>query len=328
MNASPWEFRLQRFTSDDWPAKARLESWRELLSRKLMHAAVTEMGDAPFRVKAAMRELPGVRFGWGSFSPTLHERTREIVARDNDDFFFIVNLEGRFVTTQSRREVSLEPGEATLLACAEIGTYVRPDTGKFMCLRVPCVALTGLVPDAYDRVARVVPRNVEALELLTNYSSALNMRQALATPELRKLAVTHLYDLMALSLGASRDGTEEASVRGLGAARFRAIKTYIAGNLSRQTLSVADVAQQHRLSPRQVQRLFEAAGTTFSEYVQRERLSLVYLALTDPSSAAKGIGDIVLDCGFGDLSHFNRAFRRRYGASPSEVRQYEIDRRG
>jgi AraC-like DNA-binding protein len=27
-----------------------------------------------------------------------------------------------------------------------------------------------------------------------------------------------------------------------------------------------------------------------------------------------------MEAGFGDLSYFNRAFRRRYGASPSDVR--------
>jgi AraC-like DNA-binding protein len=28
----------------------------------------------------------------------------------------------------------------------------------------------------------------------------------------------------------------------------------------------------------------------------------------------------VLAAGFGDLSHFHRSFRRRYGATPSDVR--------
>src|SRR5262249_40079153 len=31
-------------------------------------------------------------------------------------------------------------------------------------------------------------------------------------------------------------------------------------------------------------------------------------------------GALVLEAGFGDLSYFNRAFRRRFGASPSDVR--------
>lgn len=33
--------------------------------------------------------------------------------------------------------------------------------------------------------------------------------------------------------------------------------------------------------------------------------------------------DIALDCGFGDVSNFNRAFRSGFGASPSEYRRQQ-----
>jgi AraC-like DNA-binding protein len=326
MDATAYGYRLQRFCTEEWPAPVRLEAWREILSRKLMHSDVGELKESPFRAEAYMRALPGIKFGWGTLSPSRHERTREIVAQDNDDFFFVLNLEGGFVTRQCRREVTLGPGESALLSCAELGSYIRVDTGRILCLRLPSVALTQLVPDACDRVARPVPSGTESIKLLTNYAYALNNSQALEKPDLRKLAVTHLYDLLALSLGSAGD-LAEASERTLATARFTAIKSCIASNLSDPSLSIGDLAHRHHLSPRQVQRLFERSGMTFSEYVQRERLSRVYLALTDPTTGSRSIGDIVLDCGFGDISHFNRAFRRRYGASPSEVRQFELTRK-
>jgi AraC-like DNA-binding protein len=327
MDATAYVYRLQRFCTEEWPAPVRLEAWREILSRKLMHSDVGELKESPFRAEAYMRSLPGIKFGWGTLSPSRHERTREIVAQDNDDFFFVLNLEGGFITRQCRREVTLAPGESALLSCAELGSYIRVDTGRILCLRLPAIALTRLVPDACDRIARPVPTGTESIKLLTNYAYALNNGQALETPDLRKLAVTHLYDLLALSLGSTGELADEASERSLATARFAAIKSYVASNLGNPGLSIGDVAHRHHLSPRQVQRLFERSGMTFSEYVQRERLSRVYLGLTDPAAASKSIGDIVLDCGFGDISHFNRAFRRRYGASPSEIRQFELSRR-
>jgi AraC-like DNA-binding protein len=42
--------------------------------------------------------------------------------------------------------------------------------------------------------------------------------------------------------------------------------------------------------------------------------------LGDPSFAERTISAIAYESGFGDLSHFNRAFRRRYGESPTDVR--------
>ena len=42
--------------------------------------------------------------------------------------------------------------------------------------------------------------------------------------------------------------------------------------------------------------------------------------LSDPRLAERTISAIAYDAGFGDLSHFNRAFHRRYGETPSDVR--------
>ena len=42
--------------------------------------------------------------------------------------------------------------------------------------------------------------------------------------------------------------------------------------------------------------------------------------LIDPRYAGEKISSIVYDCGFGDISYFNRIFRRHYGATPSDVR--------
>jgi AraC-like DNA-binding protein len=42
--------------------------------------------------------------------------------------------------------------------------------------------------------------------------------------------------------------------------------------------------------------------------------------LSDPRIADLTISAIAFGVGFGDLSYFNRTFRRRFGASPSDVR--------
>jgi AraC-like DNA-binding protein len=43
--------------------------------------------------------------------------------------------------------------------------------------------------------------------------------------------------------------------------------------------------------------------------------------LVSPRFAYLRISDIALEVGFADLSWFNRQFRRRFGASPSDIRQ-------
>jgi len=42
--------------------------------------------------------------------------------------------------------------------------------------------------------------------------------------------------------------------------------------------------------------------------------------LTDPRWAERSIASIAFDAGFGDLSYFNKMFKRLYDATPSDVR--------
>ncbi|HEY7428129.1 MAG TPA: helix-turn-helix transcriptional regulator [Gemmataceae bacterium] len=108
--------------------------------------------------------------------------------------------------------------------------------------------------------------------------------------------------------------------RGLRAARLCAIKADIASHLGEHELTVTAVAVHQRVSPRYVQMLFKAEGTTFSRFVLCQRLACAHRMLTDPRYAAWTITAIALEAGFGDLSTFNHAFRRAYGASPSDLR--------
>ena len=59
---------------------------------------------------------------------------------------------------------------------------------------------------------------------------------------------------------------------------------------------------------------------TFSEYVLDQRLALAYRLLSDPRCAGEKIASVAFAAGFGDVSYFYRAFRRRFELLPSDVR--------
>ncbi|WP_276519543.1 AraC family transcriptional regulator [Bradyrhizobium elkanii] len=42
--------------------------------------------------------------------------------------------------------------------------------------------------------------------------------------------------------------------------------------------------------------------------------------MADPRQSGSTIGSIAFEVGFGDLSYFNRTFRRQYGVTPSDIR--------
>ena len=62
-------------------------------------------------------------------------------------------------------------------------------------------------------------------------------------------------------------------------------------------------------------------GTTFTDFVLCGRLARAHRMLVDPRYADHSISAVAYEAGFSDLSYFNRTFRRRYGATPSGIRQ-------
>ena len=167
----------------------------------------------------------------------------------------------------------------------------------------------------------LVPHSTEALKLLVTYANAIAEALPLSTPELQRLAVSHTHDLVAAIVRATRDGRAVAEGRGIAAARLRAVMADISEHLGDGDLSVAEIAIRHRVTPRYIHKLFENEGLTFSSFVLGQRLSRAHRILSDPHLADRNISSVAFDVGFGDLSYFDRAFRRRYAATPTEIRQ-------
>ena len=167
--------------------------------------------------------------------------------------------------------------------------------------------------------ARRLPQT-KGFRLLTSYAAALD-GQALTSPALQQAVATHFADLVLLAIDDRCEAAEVARGRGLAAARLHVIKSDIAASLSDERLSIAHIARAHRFTPRYIQMLFATAGTTFSEYLIEQRLARAYRMLTDARFRDRTVSAIAFDVGLANLSYFNRRFRRRYGATPSDVRE-------
>jgi AraC-like DNA-binding protein len=188
-------------------------------------------------------------------------------------------------------------------------------------MRIPRSVLSPLVVDIDNLVMRPIPRRAEALQLLASYAAPLLKEDALTAPDLRRLAVVHVHDLVAVALGATRDAADTAQKRGVCAARLRAAKVHVAENCNNPLLSIGTVARHIGVTPRYLQKLFERDGGTFSAFLLAQRLTRAHRALTSPKFDSYQVSAIAYDVGFSDLSYFNRCFRQRYGVTPRDIRE-------
>jgi AraC-like DNA-binding protein len=238
-----------------------------------------------------------------------------------DEVFLGVNIAGMAVARQGGQELTPQAGDAVLFSSPEAGfTSSRPRSSEFLGLRLPHRILAPLVPDLDRDSMRLIRGQTHSLRLLVDYLCLLGSRQVPRSAELDHTISTHILDLIALSVGARQDAAAEAQGRGVRAARLYAIKADVASHFSESDLSVAAVAARHSVTPRYIHKLFETEGATFSEYVLACRLDFAHRLLTTPRLVGRPITSVAFDAGFSDLSHFNRMFRRRYNATPTEVR--------
>ena len=238
----------------------------------------------------------------------------------DDDLWLNITLAGQRAVWHCGREVVFGDGEALLSTGSQVSRNAFSDT-RFISFRVPFKPIAALVPDVEDHLCRPIRRDVEALRLLAGYGAALmEDTQTCSSPDMQRLVTAHVYDLIALALGAGREAAQLAAARGGQAARLRAIKADIEDNLERADLSPATLAARHRVPLRYLQRLFEAEGVTCTEYVLKRRLARAHQLLREPQSFGQRISAVAFAAGFSHLSRFNRAFRLRFGQTPSDVR--------
>jgi AraC-like DNA-binding protein len=308
-----------RFSTDDFPEHKRIDAYREIYSRTIVKHDVEPIGDQPFRFKAELCSLPGLGLALSFYSPCHRWHTAEHI--DSDDLLFGIALSGGCVLQQRGREAMIgQRGEAVLASAAHPVDVVIGTTSRHISLRLPRAILEARVPDLDAFNARRIPSNTEGLSLLTGYVGALRLSE-LTNPAYRDLVVSHVYDLVALLLGAKADARHLAQQGGARAARLGAILREIERRSGDPGLSAVTIALLLGITPRYVHLLLEESGKSFTHHVLERRLDKATALLRDPRWLDRKIADIATEAGFADLSYFNRAFRRRFGATPSDIRQ-------
>jgi AraC-like DNA-binding protein len=271
------------------------------------------------RVEITKTVLAGVKVVSGTLGGVL-QIGEASDARVHDELVLGVNLIGKCEVRQLGRELALDEGEAVLFSRIENRfTMRRPSAVSFLGLRVSHKALAPLGVNLDDGRMRAIPPNTGCLRLLTTYLRFISSWEATGASELPATMAAHVADLVALIAGADL-GAPAAGICGVRAARLQALKSDIMRNLGDCGLTITAVAARQGVTPRYVHKLFESEGGTFSEYVLDHRLREAHRLLTNPRLKDRSIASVAFDSGFADLSYFNRTFRRRFSATPTDVR--------
>ncbi|MGJ5175243.1 AraC family transcriptional regulator [Bradyrhizobium oligotrophicum] len=312
--------RIIEFSTDHIPEPERAAFWREHYGQVMLRVDFEPASDVALKARNRALTLPGLQLLDAWATPARISRSGRYLADGADNVILAINRRGTAFVEHARQTCELREGEAVIMSGADPCAFHRASNGHSLTLLVPRVMIEAADVSIEDAVMRPIPADRGALQLLDHYASWLMTGSGEVDARLLNLSVRHVQDLLALSLGPAADMAETMRARGLRAARLKLAKSFLIANSRRRDLSVMTVAARLNVTPRYVQRLFEIDGTTFSAFLSGVRLANAHRMLCDPAHGQLAIASIAYDTGFGDLSHFNRSFRRQYGLTPREVR--------
>jgi AraC-like DNA-binding protein len=272
---------------------------------------------------ATLPLAPDVSVSQASYSSITGARTRGLLQDGKHNYFVTVHTDDYEFSVEGRPPVKVAAGDLTIVSMGVLLEFHLPDT-RVDVLHLAHEKLAPLVPGIDLEPYHLFPADAPGADLLVGYANLLRSVQP-GTPKAAELAAKHLCELTALVLDGRSD--RERSGPSIRAARLELVKKDILKRLNEPGLGGEDVARRQGISTRYLHKLFETEGESFSEYVRDRRVELAYRMLQSPSGERR-ISAIAFDCGFGDISNFNRAFRRRYGVTPSELQAQSLKRRG
>lgn len=314
------------FTSDELPDhfddRERFAQWHEIFESLTCCSDYFRSEERPFQAHfrwAGFGDAYVTRFG-GTFNRIA--RTASAIARGPDDDFCILLNSGAapFATVQRGQEVLVLPGAAHLATNGEAAEILAAAQCEINTVTVSQDRLRALVPDITDLLARPLDPGQPSVRHLGRYVESIVGLDIAGDRALEEHIGTTLLDLLALGLGAGRDTAAIARMRGVRAARLREVFSAIGAGFTDPAFTPGVLAARLGLSPRYIQDLLHEAGTSFTERVLDLRLRKAQQMLTSVARQRLKVSEIALACGFSDVSYFNQAFRRRFGASPTQLR--------
>lgn len=253
----------------------------------------------------------------GPMGVTRNERHASRVPRD--DWMFVWHRGTGAATVSHRDRTSLiQPGEAVLIETAQPYRFSFAESLDQVVLKTPRELLPR-TPGLDELCGRPIPADLPALRILAATARELAaVADRIVDPEARSDLAYTVSDLMRVTLRCA-EGLHPQAAAGP-QALLALMKQFVRDHLADPDLGPVSLAAAHHVSVRYVTVLFRDDGTSPAAYIRDERLARARRCLTDPRLRDASIAAIAGLCGFEDATTFTRAFRRRYGLRPSDLR--------
>jgi AraC-like DNA-binding protein len=305
---------VERYSTSSRPAVQRLAYWNDLVSETFNNLMVDAPDPEGFQGEMVRAPLGDLVLMSADSAPAevtrLNDPARAGRATQAFDLHF--QLSGKSLNRQGGREAVLEAGDFTLCDASQPYSVSFSEANHMLCIKTPTPALSERLGDLGRLVCVPMSGSSGPGAILSGFLrtlwSQIRDEDDLGSGETVSNVV---IDLIGLAYQPLCKGLSNPSAQAQWLSRAR---TVIEDRLCEPELGAAAIAQELGVSPRYVQMLFASAQTTPSAYILDRRLKLAAERLARAEGLC--VTDVAMAVGFNDLTHFGRAFRRRFGVTP------------
>ena len=240
-------------------------------------------------------------------------------AQHESYFLITLPLQNRIRMQQGQKDVYCERGQVLLQHANEPYVFEYGHENTLWVMKVPSKLLKQHIAHPENLTASVFDGNTGTGKLLAQNMVLLGQELLNGHLDSQQTAYYNDFLLQLFAQVVKQDArvllSDERSVR---QAQLLKIQNFIATNLSHSELNPQYVAAACGISVRYLHSLFQDLDSTFTRYLQQQRLQAAYQCLQQQPE--RSVSDIVYSCGFNDQSHFTRLFKLTYQTTPSALK--------
>ena len=300
--------------------KERFSYWHEAVCEAVLNVATENPPERDFEGTIAAVEFGDLRFA--RFGATRHEivRTRRHVDRASSEHMLVsLQQSGRSLLSQFDRSCELRAGEVGIIDAARPFHISFPGDVRRAIAILPRLLVLARAPWLARNEPIKIGTDFAFLDLLRDYLLRLSAVDNRIGESDAALLTDNLCNLLALATGRpaqgdrSRSGTRELEID--------ALLSFMRRNFADPALTPDRAAAHLGVSVRTVHNRFEEIGQSFGRWLLEARLEACHRTLASAGAKQLNVSTIAFGWGFNDLSHFNKAFKARFRATPGQVRR-------
>lgn len=311
---------VAKASTDDVPAAERLRYWEAYTASELIGIRCSSYAAGGLHAQQRNIDLGQVRLAEIAGNEHVVERTQPIMRRHpKNSVFASMLIEGEAFFYQSGLCLPLRTGDLIIYGTMTPYLYGMTRPSRHVQVDIAAAELCGIGRGCELKGPIKIDGSLRAGRLLTQ-AMRRDMLEFVDAPRADRAEGVSQRLRTTLEVLIRADAADRARGAELATLRLLRAEVFIAEHLCDLQLDSDAVARHLSMSPRHLNRLFEHHGCSVVQWIWRERLARAHRMLADPTNATVPIGDVALQCAFSTPSHFTRAFKERYGVTPSEHR--------